>query len=251
MAQDGKSTQVLQITPPLELQFQGPFTDVSTAPLKLANPTDRSVCFKVKTTAPKQYCVRPNSGIIPPGKSAEVSVMLQPSGNENNVEASRHKFMVQTCFAPHDDVDLEGLWKTINPNELMYSKLRVAFVQRQAELGSASQAEETPATVKYPAVPTQARTSLTGASSFGLSSVSRGSEDDRLRAEQQARQKAEAEVAAVRRDLDNVMQKYTKLQSERSDQMSLNGGYGGVPMLQVILLAVAGLLIGLIFGKLI
>ena len=51
----------------------GPFTDVVTADLKLANPSEKKVCFKVKTTAPKRYCVRPNSGIIDPGQAVTVA----------------------------------------------------------------------------------------------------------------------------------------------------------------------------------
>jgi len=57
----------------LSLSSSGPFTDVVTTNLKLGNPTDRNVCFKVKTTAPRRYCVRPNSGIIDAGTSINVS----------------------------------------------------------------------------------------------------------------------------------------------------------------------------------
>lgn len=60
----------------------GPFTDVVTANLKLTNPTERNVCFKVKTTAPRRYCVRPNSGVIDAGASISVSGLLQ---NKTNV----------------------------------------------------------------------------------------------------------------------------------------------------------------------
>lgn len=55
----------------------GPFTDVVTANLKLTNPTERNVCFKVKTTAPRRYCVRPNSGVIDAGTSINVSGLLK------------------------------------------------------------------------------------------------------------------------------------------------------------------------------
>lgn len=55
------------------LSFIGPFTDVVTADLKLSNPSEKRVCFKVKTTAPKRYCVRPNSGIIEPNQSVSVA----------------------------------------------------------------------------------------------------------------------------------------------------------------------------------
>uniref|UniRef100_A0A2K6FJ99 Vesicle-associated membrane protein-associated protein A n=1 Tax=Propithecus coquereli TaxID=379532 RepID=A0A2K6FJ99_PROCO len=54
-----------------------PFTDVVTTNLKLRNPSDRKVCFKVKTTAPRRYCVRPNSGIIDPGSTVTVSVDIR------------------------------------------------------------------------------------------------------------------------------------------------------------------------------
>ena len=53
--------------------FTGPFVDVVTANLKLTNPTGRKICFKVKTTAPKRYCVRPNSGLIKPKESVTVA----------------------------------------------------------------------------------------------------------------------------------------------------------------------------------
>ncbi|XP_068454013.1 vesicle-associated membrane protein-associated protein B-like isoform X2 [Clinocottus analis] len=118
--------QVLGLEPQHELKFRGPFTDVVTATLKLTNPTDRNVCFKVKTTAPRRYCVRPNSGIIDAGNSINVSVMLQPFDYDPN-EKSKHKFMVQSMLAPYGMTDMEGVWKEAKPEELMDSKLRCAF----------------------------------------------------------------------------------------------------------------------------
>ncbi|XP_020837123.1 vesicle-associated membrane protein-associated protein B/C isoform X1 [Phascolarctos cinereus] len=104
----------------------GPFTDVVTTNLKLGNPSDRNVCFKVKTTAPRRYCVRPNSGIIDAGTSINVSVMLQPFDYDPN-EKSKHKFMVQSMFAPTDTSDMEAVWKEAKPEDLMDSKLRCVF----------------------------------------------------------------------------------------------------------------------------
>ncbi|XP_066520391.1 vesicle-associated membrane protein-associated protein B/C isoform X2 [Hoplias malabaricus] len=118
--------QVLLLEPQHELKFRGPFTDVVTTTLKLANPTDRNVCFKVKTTAPRRYCVRPNSGVIDAGTSINVSVMLQPFDYDPN-EKSKHKFMVQSLIAPPDMTDMEGVWKEAKPEELMDSKLRCVF----------------------------------------------------------------------------------------------------------------------------
>jgi hypothetical protein len=44
--------------------------------LTVANPNDQPIMFKVKTTAPKQYCVRPNSGRVEPNERIEVQGVL-------------------------------------------------------------------------------------------------------------------------------------------------------------------------------
>ncbi|XP_070796735.1 vesicle-associated membrane protein-associated protein A isoform X1 [Pituophis catenifer annectens] len=121
-----KHEQILVLDPPTDLKFKGPFTDVVTTNLKLRNPSERKICFKVKTTAPRRYCVRPNSGIIDPGTSVTVSVMLQPFDYDPN-EKSKHKFMVQTIFAPTNITDMEAVWKDAKSEELMDSKLRCVF----------------------------------------------------------------------------------------------------------------------------
>uniref|UniRef100_A0A2K6M375 Vesicle-associated membrane protein-associated protein A n=1 Tax=Rhinopithecus bieti TaxID=61621 RepID=A0A2K6M375_RHIBE len=108
-----KHEQILVLDLPTDLKFKGPFTDVVTINLKLRNPSDRKVCFQVKTTAPHRYCVRPNSGIIDPGSTVTVSVMLQPFDYDPN-EKSKHKYM-------------EVVWKEAKPDELMDSKLRHVF----------------------------------------------------------------------------------------------------------------------------
>lgn len=120
------SKQVLLLEPDSELHFKGPFNDVVTSHLKLSNPTDKRICFKVKTTAPKRYCVRPNSGILEPKQAVQVAVMLQPF-EYDPTEKNKHKFMVQTMFAPDGDVNQETVWRDANPESLMDSKLRCVF----------------------------------------------------------------------------------------------------------------------------
>lgn len=67
------------------------------------NSTDTAVAFKVKTTAPKLYCVRPNSGRIGPGESVEVSVLLQPMKEDPPLGTKcKDKFLVQSVLITHD-----------------------------------------------------------------------------------------------------------------------------------------------------
>ena len=71
-----KPEQVLQIEPQHELTFVGPFTTAVSAVMSLKNPSDRKVCFKIKTTAPKRYCVKPNSGVIDAKQKVQVAGKL-------------------------------------------------------------------------------------------------------------------------------------------------------------------------------
>ncbi|WKX88202.1 hypothetical protein Q1695_008100 [Nippostrongylus brasiliensis] len=232
-----KPAQVLQLTPPKELVFQGPFTDIVNAHLHLKNPTDRYVCFKVKTTAPKQYCVRPNSGVIPPTTSKTITVMLQPMDGIPS-DVARHKFMVQTCFCQNGDVDLDNIWKTVSPNELMYSKLMVVFQQRQTD-GAATVREETPSYVAFNSPMATSNAGVTTTSGGGNASEL----EEKLRSETELRIRAEKDRAAIQQELDELFNKHAKLSLMQTSET-------GTPTIQVILLAIAALLVGLIIGKL-
>lgn len=60
------------LNPHVQLGFPRPLTQLVKRSLQVSNPNNQPVAFKVKTTAPKQYCVRPNSGRIEPGEKIEV-----------------------------------------------------------------------------------------------------------------------------------------------------------------------------------
>ena len=68
-----KADQVLVIEPQHELTFVGPFSSAVSAVMTLKNPSERKVCFKIKTTAPKRYCVKPNSGVIDPKEVVQIA----------------------------------------------------------------------------------------------------------------------------------------------------------------------------------
>jgi len=133
-----KKEQVLTMVPPDQITFKPPFDSVSDSSLKLCNPSDKFVAFKIKTTAPQRYCVRPNAGTIPPGDEAEIKVMLQPGQIDE-----RHKFMVQSIFVPATYAEVEtkderkefvaDLWKTPAENPVMSSKLICNFLQTQVK----------------------------------------------------------------------------------------------------------------------
>jgi len=121
-----KKEQLLVIEPQQELKFRGPFNQAITSYMLLKNPTEHPILFKIKTTAPKRYCVRPNSGLLEPNHSLEVAICLQPFDFDPN-EKNRHKFMVQSLVAPEGEFNAEQVWKEVKLEQLMDSKLRCVF----------------------------------------------------------------------------------------------------------------------------
>lgn len=63
----------------------------------LSNSSNENVAFKIRTTAPRQYCVRPSQGVVMPGKRTKISIVMQPMDSWPAESASRDKFMVQSC----------------------------------------------------------------------------------------------------------------------------------------------------------
>lgn len=124
-----KPEQVLIIEPQGELRFRGP-SAVSpvTSYIKLTNPTNQKIYFKIKTTAPKRYCVRPNNGVLKPKEVSEIAVCLQPCESDL-MEKNKHKFMVQSVIAPDGDTDdfVNDVWTDAYPDKIMDYKLKCVF----------------------------------------------------------------------------------------------------------------------------
>lgn len=131
------TTQLLQIDPRNELLFRGPFHLPSAAFIRLTNVSDKRVVFKIKTTAPKKYCVRPNSGILLPNNHTDIVLSLQPFSYDP-LEKNKHKFLIQSAAVlDGENINLEQIWKNIPIDEIFDTKLRCVFeVPREYKIDS-------------------------------------------------------------------------------------------------------------------
>jgi len=253
-----KQDQVIILEPSGELRFRGPFTDVVTATLKLANPTDRKICFKVKTTAPKRYCVRPNSGVVEPKAAVEVAVMLQPF-EYDPAEKNKHKFMVQTMYAPDGPYDADTLWKDAKSEALMDSKLKCVF-----ELPAA---EQLPAPLMKDDVAPSESGSFRGSMYFDMNAqnkleaeLQKALEDKkRIMSESSAK---DAEITQLKDDVQRLKDTETKLRQRfltdttkseptlSSSPASQAPQANAIPQASLIIYVVVSVLIGLVLAKL-
>ncbi|KAF7768237.1 hypothetical protein Agabi119p4_7480 [Agaricus bisporus var. burnettii] len=136
----------VSLTPSRSLGFRRPLTHVVKRSLTISNQNNVPVAFKVKTTAPKLYCVRPNSGRVEPGEAVDVSVMLQPLREEPPLNSKcKDKFLVQsTLITPErETMALHDLWQASDMGDdgvVHQQKLRVVYLP--AEEGTFDEEEE-------------------------------------------------------------------------------------------------------------
>jgi len=100
------------IEPNHTLTFKRPFSTDVKETLKITNDEDSPMAFKVKTTSPKHYSVRPNSGIIQKGQTTDVIVTLQLMKDKDREQPDyvcKDKFLIQ-CVKSPENVDLSSLW---------------------------------------------------------------------------------------------------------------------------------------------
>ncbi|KAK7454861.1 hypothetical protein CaCOL14_005924 [Colletotrichum acutatum] len=136
---------------PTELSFKRPFTVEVARILRIKNPNQSPIAFKVKTTAPKQYCVRPNSGRVEPGQDVEVTVLLQAMKTEPALDTKcRDKFLVQSVSITADKefASIANILDQTDKSSLIERKIRVNWLAAEDSVslngGSASTVASTP-----------------------------------------------------------------------------------------------------------
>ncbi|VAH84663.1 unnamed protein product [Triticum turgidum subsp. durum] len=103
----------------------------SSCSVHLVNKSDEYVAFKVKTTSPKRYCVRPNTGVILPRATCDFTVTMQAQRTAPPDMQLKDKFLVQTTVVPPgtSDEDLIPAFFSKETNAYIEeSKLRVVLV---------------------------------------------------------------------------------------------------------------------------
>ncbi|MBA0621573.1 hypothetical protein Godav_007181 [Gossypium davidsonii] len=90
------STGELLSSEPSELKFPFELKKQISCSLQLSNKTDNYVAFKVKTTNPKKYCVRPNTGVVLPRSTCDVIVTMQAQKEAPPDMQCRDKFLLQS-----------------------------------------------------------------------------------------------------------------------------------------------------------
>lgn len=122
----------VEIFPSQFLEFEYSPDQISTSILRLKNIYSGPICFKVKTTAPKCYVVKPCIGHLDIAESKDLVITIQP-GIDTSADIN-HKFSIQT--APVDKIGDSPDWVSkfwaVRPPGLHDARLSVKIVDLNA-----------------------------------------------------------------------------------------------------------------------
>ncbi|GMH42834.1 hypothetical protein BSKO_10753 [Bryopsis sp. KO-2023] len=112
---------------PSELKFRFQLGKTIPTQIILYNPTAERYAFKVKTTSPKKYCVRPSSGFVEPQSNRHVEVIMQCQKEyPTDLGNCKDKFLLQSVAAPGDERDVTpAMFEKGKGRDVKESKLKV------------------------------------------------------------------------------------------------------------------------------
>lgn len=115
---------------PASLYFPPPLSRPITNVLVLHNQSKVTVAFKVKTTTPKRYCVKPRWGAVQPNSSVEIQITLHAMKEPVAIEDITDKFLVESAQITPEEQAMhhqDTLWKSLPKNRIIRQKLKCYF----------------------------------------------------------------------------------------------------------------------------
>lgn len=227
---------------PSELKFPFELKKQSSCCMQLTNKTDQYVAFKVKTTNPKKYCVRPNTGIVLPGSTCDVTVTMQAQ-KEGPVDMQcKDKFLLQSV-AVHDGATTKDITPDMfnkEPGKVVEEfKLRVVYIPANPPSPVPEESEEGSS-------PRSSMLENGSQSSSLFDAVSRSFEES----SKDKSSEASAIIAKLTQDKTSAIQQNQKLQQELEQlKREISQKHGGFSFFFVALMGLLGAIFGYVILK--
>lgn len=236
------STGELLNIEPLELKFPFELKKQISCSLQLSNKTDHHVAFKVKTTNPKKYCVRPNTGMVSPRSTCDIIVTMQAQKEFPPDMQCKDKFLLQSVIATHGasvkDITPEMFSKEAG-HVVEECKLRVIYVsppQPPSPVPEGSEEGGSPRGSVSDNGHFSGSESATASRAFGES--------------QEKPTEAKALIAKLTEEKNAAIHQNNKLRQELDLlRREASKSQGGVSFMLVILIGLVGIILGYIMKK--
>ncbi|XP_027334401.1 vesicle-associated protein 1-2-like isoform X1 [Abrus precatorius] len=239
------STGELLNIEPLELKFPFELKKQISCSLQLSNKTDSYVAFKVKTTNPKKYCVRPNTGIVLPRSTCDVMVTMQAQKEAPSDMQCKDKFLLQSVKTPDGaspkDITAEMFNKEAG-HVVEEFKLRVVYVSPPQPPSPVPEGSEEGSS------PRGSVSENGNANGSDSTQVARGF-TERPEAHDKSAE-ARAIISRLTEEKNNAIQQNNKLRQELELlKRDGNKSRGGVSFVFVVLIGLLGIIMGYLMKK--
>uniref|UniRef100_A0A6N2MUI7 MSP domain-containing protein n=1 Tax=Salix viminalis TaxID=40686 RepID=A0A6N2MUI7_SALVM len=239
------TTDELLSIEPQELQFPFELKKQISCSLLLLNKSDNYVAFKVKTTNPKKYCVRPNTGVVLPRSTCDVIVTMQAQKEMPLDMQCKDKFLLQSVItspgATAKDITPEMFNKEAG-HEVEECKLRVLYVARP---GPPSPVREESEEGSSP------RASVSDNGNYSVSEQSAVSRSHVQRPQPEENSyEAKALISKLTEEKNSAIQQNKQLQQELELlRHHSSRSRVGIPFLYIILVGMVGIILGYLMKK--
>ncbi|KAL1543384.1 Vesicle-associated protein 1-2 [Salvia divinorum] len=232
---------LLQIEP-LELQFPFELKKQISCSMRMSNKTDNFVAFKVKTTNPKKYCVRPNTGVVSPHSTCDVIVTMQAQKEAPPDMQCRDKFLLQSVVvspgSSAKDITAEMFSKS-SGNQVDECKLKVNYVPPPQPPSPVREGSEEGSSPR--ASVSDNGTTLNQTSDFN--NMSKG-----VFEQQESSSEAKALISRLTEEKRSAIQQNNKFQQELEMLRRKSRG-GGVPITYVFIVCLIGIALGYLLKR--
>lgn len=236
------STGELLDIEPLELKFPFELKKQISCSLQLSNRTDSYVAFKVKTTNPKKYCVRPNTGVVLPRSACDIIVTMQAQKEAPPDMQCKDKFLLQSVKVNDGitakDITAEMFNKELG-NVVEECKLRVIYVAPPQPPSPVPEGSEEGSS---PRGSVSDNGNINGSE---VASVTRSFDEP-----QDKSVEARALIRKLTEEKDKAIQQGTKLRQEL-DMLRREGSksQGGISFMIVVIIGLLGIILGYFMKK--
>ncbi|MED6150375.1 Vesicle-associated protein 1-2 [Stylosanthes scabra] len=229
---------------PQELQFPFELRKQISCSLQLSNKTDNYVAFKVKTTNPKKYCVRPNTGVVLPRTTCDIIVTMQAQKEAPPDMQCKDKFLLQSVVAnpgaTPKDITPE-MFNKESGHDVEECKLRVVYVsppRPPSPVQEGSDEESSP------------RASVSENGHSNAPEFTAASKTFNEHAEQDVSIEARAVISKMTEERNSIIDQNKRLQQEvELLRRSAKRGGGGIPFIYVVLVGIIGIILGFLMKR--
>uniref|UniRef100_A0A0D3FYC6 MSP domain-containing protein n=1 Tax=Oryza barthii TaxID=65489 RepID=A0A0D3FYC6_9ORYZ len=237
----GSDSKELLGIEPLELRFPFETKKQISCSMQLTNRTDDYIAFKVKTTSPKKYCVRPNSGIVPPRSTSDVIVTMQAQREAPADMQCKDKFLVQSVVVTEGTTTKDVTGEMFNKgsgNVVDERKLKVVYVQPPRPPSPVREGSEEGSSP---------RASLSEGGNLNYEDATRAHKDAE---DVTSDSETSALISRLTEERNSAIQQNNKLLEEMDPvRREISKQNGGFPFVFVVVVALLGILLGYIMKR--